>query len=936
MGFIERQLQTSLNRIDNWSKINGFTFNAEKTSCIHFCRRRGLHLDPEIHLNGVKIPIVNEAKFLGVVFDQKLTFLSHLRNLKSRCLKSLNLLKVLCCSSWGADKCLMLRIYRALVRSKLDYGSVVYGSTRESTLRMLDPIHHQALRLCTGAFRTSPVQSLYVDAYEPPLSLRREQLSLFYYIKQKSQIKSSVDCIVSDTQLIRLFAARPSSVPTFSIRMENVSSTIDLDMGNISQPELYSISPWSTPVINVDLSLKQFPKESTPDYMYRQYFAEIRHRDRNLIPIYTDGSKSDDYVGSAFVCQNEIVAEQIAPNSSIFTAELQAIYLALKYINRKGHRCCMIYTDSVSALQALISYEPSSHSIVIKIRKLICHLFARNFSIKFCWVPGHVGIRGNEEADAAAKSARPSQHTMFIEGGDLKLVVKKRLEERWQNVWNVQVHNKLHEIKPVIENWTQKKPYDRRSEVILTRLRIGHTRLTHQYLLKGDDQPVCQYCNCDDDSHTCAGGGVAILVSNHILSLPVQITTELQAVAVRISIGVTVTVSFMYLPPDVRVNKDELDDLVEQLPTPFLLLGHKQPFNGHNPMWGSPDINLRGRAIERFIADCSDTQLKGLSAARSSSIPTFDIRMENVSSMIDVDTSNISQLFPKETTLDYIYRQHFAEIQHHYRNLIFIYTNGFKSDDYVGLAFVCQNEIVAEQIALNSFIFTAELQAIYLALKYINRKGHRRCVIYTDSVSALQALISREPSSHSIVIKIRKLFCHLIASNIFVKFCWVPGHVGIRGNEEADSAAKSASPSQHTMFIEGGDLKLVVKKRLEERWQNVWNEQVHNKLHEIKPIIENWTHNKQYDRRSGVILTRLRIGHTRLTHQYFLKGDDQPVCQYCICTVSVKHILCNCVAFDQSRRQHFGNASLREILGHRPNLDKILNFLKVININREI
>ncbi|XP_067138961.1 uncharacterized protein [Centruroides vittatus] len=492
MGFIERQLQTSLNRIDNWSKINGFTFNAEKTSCIHFCRRRGLHLDPEIHLNGVKIPIVNEAKFLGVVFDQKLTFLSHLRNLKSRCLKSLNLLKVLCCSSWGADKCSMLRIYRALVRSKLDYGCVVYGSTRESTLRMLDPIHHQALRLCTGAFRTSPVQSLYVDAHEPPLSLRREQLSLFYYIKQRSQNKLLADC--SDSQLRRLFAARPSSVPTFDIRMENVSSTIDLDTSNISQVEVDNISPWSIPVINVDLSLKQFLKETTPDYVYRQHFAEIQHRDRNLIPIYTDGSKSDDYVGLAFVCQDEIVAEQIAPNSSIFTAELQAIYLALKYINRKGHRCCVIYTDSVSALQALISYEPSFHSIVIKIRKLICHLFARNFSIKFCWVPGHVGIRGNEEADAAAKSASPSQHTMHIEGGDLKLVVKKRLEERWQNVWNAQVHNKLHEIKPMIENWTQKKPYDRRSEVILTRLRIGHTRLTHQYLLKGDDQPVCRYC----------------------------------------------------------------------------------------------------------------------------------------------------------------------------------------------------------------------------------------------------------------------------------------------------------------------------------------------------------------------------------------------------------------------------------------------------------
>ncbi|XP_023212009.1 uncharacterized protein LOC111614875 [Centruroides sculpturatus] len=496
MSFIERQLQTSLNRIDHWSNTNGFSFNTEKTSCTHFCRRCGLHLDPEIYLNGVKILMVNEAKFLGVLFDHKLTFLPHLRNLKSRCLKSMNLLKVLCCSSWGADKCSMLRIYRALVRSKLDYGCIVYGSARESTLRMLDPIHHQALRLCTGAFRTSPVRSMYVDAYEPPLSLRREQLSLFYYIKQKSFSKPSVDCTVLDTQLKRLFEARPSSVPLFAIRMENVSSTIDLDTGNISQLEVCSVSPWSTPVINVDLSLKQFPKESTPDYVYRQHFAEIQHSNRNLIPIYTDGSKSDDYVGSAFVCQDEIVAEQIALNSSIFSAELHAIYLALKHVNRKGHRCCVIYTDSVSALQALISCEPSSHSIVIKIHNLICHLFTRNLSIKFCWVPGHVGIRGNEEADAAAKAASPSQHEMCLEGSDLKLVVKKRLAERWQNMWNAQIHNKLHEIKPNIENWTRNKHYDRRFEVILTRLRIGHTRLTHLYLLKGEDQPVCEYCNC--------------------------------------------------------------------------------------------------------------------------------------------------------------------------------------------------------------------------------------------------------------------------------------------------------------------------------------------------------------------------------------------------------------------------------------------------------
>ena len=65
----------------------------------------------------------------------------------------------------------------ALVRS-----SVVYGSARKSYLKMLDPIHHQGLRLCLGAFRTTLIYSLYAEAGELPLSTRRLKLSLNYYI----------------------------------------------------------------------------------------------------------------------------------------------------------------------------------------------------------------------------------------------------------------------------------------------------------------------------------------------------------------------------------------------------------------------------------------------------------------------------------------------------------------------------------------------------------------------------------------------------------------------------------------------------------------------------------------------------------------------------------------------------------------------------------
>ena len=73
---------------------------------------------------------------------------------------------------------------RSLIRSKLDYGSIIYGSARKSYLQMLDTVHNQGLRLALEAFRTSPVSSVNVEADEPSLWLRREKLSLQYAIRR--------------------------------------------------------------------------------------------------------------------------------------------------------------------------------------------------------------------------------------------------------------------------------------------------------------------------------------------------------------------------------------------------------------------------------------------------------------------------------------------------------------------------------------------------------------------------------------------------------------------------------------------------------------------------------------------------------------------------------------------------------------------------------
>lgn len=78
------------------------------------------------------IKVVKEATFLGLLWDNKMTFIPHINYLRNRCVKALNTIKVLAKTKWGADCIVLLQLYRLLVRSRLDYGSIVYSSARKS------------------------------------------------------------------------------------------------------------------------------------------------------------------------------------------------------------------------------------------------------------------------------------------------------------------------------------------------------------------------------------------------------------------------------------------------------------------------------------------------------------------------------------------------------------------------------------------------------------------------------------------------------------------------------------------------------------------------------------------------------------------------------------------------------------------------------------
>ena len=60
-----------LNKIENWAPSDGFKFSKTKTQCEYFCQLRKQHDDPVLHLYGSPIPVVEESKFLGMIFEKK-------------------------------------------------------------------------------------------------------------------------------------------------------------------------------------------------------------------------------------------------------------------------------------------------------------------------------------------------------------------------------------------------------------------------------------------------------------------------------------------------------------------------------------------------------------------------------------------------------------------------------------------------------------------------------------------------------------------------------------------------------------------------------------------------------------------------------------------------------------------------------------------------
>jgi hypothetical protein len=136
--------------LEIWMNDWRLTLAPKKCSQITFSRAGGTEKTEElkVSLYGIPIPSEKNPKFLGLVLDRRLNFDGHYQAINKKIIERINILKILSFDpNWRLSPPILVRIYKSLIRSVMDYASVISIACNKEVVKALEIIQNDSLRV---------------------------------------------------------------------------------------------------------------------------------------------------------------------------------------------------------------------------------------------------------------------------------------------------------------------------------------------------------------------------------------------------------------------------------------------------------------------------------------------------------------------------------------------------------------------------------------------------------------------------------------------------------------------------------------------------------------------------------------------------------------------------------------------------------------------
>ena len=486
----KRKIQDSLLKLNDWFSELGLNLNCSKTQCILFSRKHRTS-NWELSLQGNVLPKSETVKYLGLTFQRKMNWNGHIKETVAKCRKRINFLRCLCGVSWGAHPDTLLVLYKSFIRPVFEYGCASFAQLTKTQLIKIERIQWSALRICFGLMKSTHTGTLEVLSGVPPVSTRYKLLNFRYIVK-----------LMFTPNNILLEKLRRLKLTTDNMKVLPIYDDVKALIGEVQAEEIYRFdleALYFKPLINDSVRREMKSKELCNETIANQLFlASIEQYDVNNV-IYTDGSRQQNLAGIGIFQPPEThIKFRIYEPNTIYTCELTAIYKAALHIETLHPSKFIIVTDSLSSIEALRSVKTPHKSNVrlIDCRNVLHRLAKKNFDISLMWVPSHMGIRGNEQAEISANEAINADYiNLSTVSSDYRFLAKIYCTTDWQLQWSSGEHGRFtHSIFPKVtwQHWAKELKEDRRFIVNISRIAANHYRLgSHLQRINIINNAVC-------------------------------------------------------------------------------------------------------------------------------------------------------------------------------------------------------------------------------------------------------------------------------------------------------------------------------------------------------------------------------------------------------------------------------------------------------------